>query len=141
MDKPSVIVERDGAVKLTPSADMKGRTALRRVMNNIQEEAVYTDEYSAYNILDGFCNHQTVNHSMGQYARGGGIHINTVEAEFPVFRPWMATYRGISKENPYCAQYNFLRNTREEDRARRAAATAVSALTNMEEEPCTISFI
>jgi len=70
MDKPSVmgVVERDGAVKLIPSTDMKGQTVLRRVMNNIQEEAeaVYTDEYSAYNILDGFCNHQTVNHSMGQ---------------------------------------------------------------------------
>jgi len=28
----------------------------------------------------------------------------------------------------YCAQYNFLRNTREEDRARRAAAIAISPL-------------
>jgi len=60
-----------------------------------------------------------------------------------VLRPWIATYRGISKENLYlyCAQYNFLRNTKEEDRARRAAAIATSTLTNIEEEPCTISFI
>ena len=146
-DKPSIMgmVERGGAVRLIPSANMTGRTVLRRVMNHIHEEAeaVYTDEYSAYNILDGFCNHQTVNHSMGEYARDGGIHINTVEAEFSVFRPWVATYRGISKENLhlYCAQYNFLRNTREEDRTRRATSIAISALTNIEEEPCTISFI
>jgi len=55
---------------------MTGRTVLRRVMNNIHEdvEAMYTDEYSAYNVLDGFCNHQTVNHSLGEYAREGGIH-------------------------------------------------------------------
>lgn len=55
----------------------------------------------------------------------------------------MATYRGISKESLYlyCAQYNFLRNTREEDRARRATTIAVSNLTNIEEEPCIISFI
>ena len=139
------MVERGGAVRLIPSASMTGRVVLRRVMNNIQEEteAVYTDEYPTYNLLDGFCNHQTVNHSLGQYARESGIHTNTVEAEFSVFRPWMATYRGISKENLYlyCAQYNFLRNTKEEDRARRAAAIATSTLTNIEEEPCTISFI
>ena len=146
-DKPPIMgmVERGGAVKLIPSANMTARVILRRVTNNIHEEAeaVYTDEYPAYHVLDGFCNHQTVNHSLGQYARDGGIHTNTVEAEFSVFRPWMATYRGISKENLYlyCAQYNFLRNTREENRAERAAAIAISHLTNMEKEPCTVSFI
>lgn len=114
-------------------------------MNHIHEEAesVYTDEYPAYNVLDGFCNNQTVNHSLGEYARDGGVHTNTVEAEFSVFRPWIATYRGISKENLYfyCAQYNFLRNTKEEDRARRAAAMAIGPLTNIEEEPCIVSLI
>ena len=139
-DKPPImgIVERGGTVKLTPSANMTGRTVLRRALNNIHEdaEAVYTDDYPAYNILDGYCNHQTVNHSLGQYARDGGIHTNTVEAEFSVFRPWMDTYRGISKENLhlYTAQYNFLRNTRKEDRAKRATAMVAIHLTNMEED-------
>jgi len=146
VDKPPIMgmVERGGAVKLLPSTNMTRRTVLRRVMNSIHEnvEAMYTDEYSAYNVLDGFCNHQTVNHSLGEYARGK-VHTNTVEAEFSVFRPWIDTYRGISKENLYlyCAQYNFLRNTREEDRARRAAAIAMNTLANIEEEPCIISFI
>jgi len=145
-DKPPIMgmVERGGAVKLIPSANVTGRTILRRVTNNIHEEikAIYTDEYPAYNILDGFCNHQTVNHSLGEYARNS-VHTNTVEAEFSVFRPWMATYRGISKENLYlyCAQYNFLRNTREEDRAKRAATIAINTLTNIEKEPCHINFI
>jgi len=146
-DKPPItgMVERGGTVRLTSSTNMTGRVVLRRVMNHIHEEAeaLYTDDYPAYNVLDGFCNHETVNHSLGQYARDGDIHTNTVEAEFSVFRPWMATYRGISKENLYlyCAQYNFLRNTREEDRARRAAAIAISHLANIEEEPCIISLI
>jgi len=145
-DKPPImgIVERGGAVKIIPSANMTGRTIFRRVTNHIHEdvEAIYTDEYPAYDILDGFCNHQTVNHSLGEYARNG-VHTNTVEAEFSVFRPWMTTYRGISKENLYlyCAQYNFLRNTREEDRAKRAATIAINTLTNIEEEPCHINFI
>jgi len=60
---------------------------------------------------------------------------------FSVFRAWMTTYRGVSKENLYlyCAQYNFLRNTREEDRAKRAATIAINTLTNIEEEPCHIA--
>jgi transposase-like protein len=146
-DKPPVmgIVERAGAVRLIPSADMTGRTVFRRALNNIHEEAeaVYTDDYPVYHILNGFCNHQTVNHSLGEYAREGGIHINTAEAEFSIFRPWIGTYRGVSKESLhlYCAQYSFLRNTRKEDRARRAAAIAISPITNIEEEPCTISLI
>lgn len=144
-DKPPIMgmVERGGAVRLTPSANVTGRAVLRRVMNNIHKEAeaVYTDEYPAYHVLDRFYNHQTVNHSLGQHAIDGGIHTNTVEAEFSVFRPWIETYRGISKENLYCAQYSFLRNTREEDRARRAAAIAISSLVNMEKEPCIVSLI
>ena len=50
---------------------------------------------------------------------------------------------GVSKENLYlyCTQYSFLRNAREEDRAKRAAAIAINILTNIEEEPCHISFI
>ncbi|MBS7633881.1 IS1595 family transposase [Candidatus Bathyarchaeota archaeon] len=90
-DKPAIMgmVERGGTVKLIPSANMTEQAVLRRVMRSIREdvEAIYTDEYPAYHILDGFRNHQTVNHSIGEYARDGGIHINTVEAEFSVFRP------------------------------------------------------
>lgn len=144
-DKPPIVgmAERGGAVKLIPSTDIAGRTILRRALTNIHEEAeaIYTDDYPAYNILDSYCNHETINHSLGQYARDGGIHTNTVEAEFSIFRPWMDTYRGVSKENLhlYCAQYNFLRNTRKEDRTRRAVAMIAIPLTNIEEQPCTIS--
>jgi hypothetical protein len=60
---------------------------------------------------------------MGEYARGK-VHINTVEAEFSVFRPWNATFRGYSKEkiHLYIAQYNHLRNTRQMKREERTLA-------------------
>lgn len=102
------VVERGGAVRLIPSVGVTARTIVRRTLSNVHEEAeaVYTGDYPAYHVLDGYCNHQTVNHNLGEYARDGGIHTNMVEAEFSIFRPWMATYRGISKENLhlYCAQ-------------------------------------
>ena len=65
-----------------------------------------------------------------------------MEAEFSVFRPWIDTYRGITKENLhlYCVQYNFLRNTKREERTRRTIVMLIIPLTNME-EPCTIRLI
>ena len=35
---------------------------------------------------------------MGEYARGG-VHINTCEGEFSMFRPFMAVHRGVAKYN------------------------------------------
>ena len=45
------------------------------------------------------------------------------------------------KENIYYVQEKTLRNVREEDRARRAEAMAISTLTNIEKEPPIVSLI
>jgi transposase-like protein len=64
-------------------------------------------------LIRSLSRHDTVNHSLREYARGR-VHTNTVEAEFSIFRPWTATFRGISKEHLhlYTAHYDLLRNTR-----------------------------
>jgi len=128
VDKPPIlgVVKRKGQVRLIPMKDVATKTVLRRLFKNIKlddVEAVYTDDYPAYNFLGGIAHHETVNHSNGEYARGK-VHINTVEAEFSVFRPWNATFRGYSKEKThlYTAHYNYLRNTRHMDRVRRTLA-------------------
>jgi len=51
---------------------------------------------------------------------------DTPAREFSAFKPWIDTYRGILKENIYYVQEKPLRNTREEDRARRAEAMAIT---------------
>jgi len=43
--------------------------------------AFYTDDYPVYNFLRSLSLHETVNHSLGEYAKSG-IHTNTVEGEF-----------------------------------------------------------
>jgi len=88
--------------------------------------AFYTDDYPSYNFLGSLSLHETVNHSLGEYARGK-VHTNTVEAEFSVFRPWNATFRGYSKKNIqlYIAHYNFLRNNRHLDRIERTLAILI----------------
>ena len=40
---------------------------------------VYTDEASAYNVLDGWYDHESVNHSAGEYVRGMA-HTNGIES-------------------------------------------------------------
>lgn len=93
---------RKGLVRLIPMRDVAAKTVLRHLFKNIKldgMEAVYTDDYPAYNFLDSLAHHETINYSSGECAKGK-IHINTVEAEFSVFRPWNATLRGYSKENP-----------------------------------------
>jgi len=125
VDKPPIlgVVERKGLMRLIPMADVASRTVLRRLFKtfNLEDvEALHTDDYPAYNALRSLSLHETVNHSMGEYAREE-VHTNTVEAEFSVFRPWNATFRGYSKEklHLYTAHYNFLRNNRHLNRTQR----------------------
>lgn len=126
VDKPPVlgVVERGGPVRLIPLTDVAARTVLRRLFKcfHLEDvEAFITDDYPSYNWLRSLGRHEAVNHSIGEYARGW-IHSNTVEAEFSVFRPWSATFRGTSKENLhlYTAHYNYIRGGRGLNRVERA---------------------
>jgi len=117
------MVSRAGGVAIAPAAYVKSEDILKRAAKNVDPEAaIYHDDHPSYSILSGAYRHEAVNHSLGEYARDGGIHTNTVEAEFSIFRPWWATYRGVSKEKAYlyCSHYQFLRNTRRVNRVQRA---------------------
>lgn len=115
-DKPPVfcMLERGGKLRLFPQLDVKSKPILKKFLRSLTWNAqVYTDDFSSYDILPPE-HHQSINHSDGEYANGR-VHINTVEGEFSVYRPWMATFRGVSKENLYlyCSHYEFWRNERE----------------------------
>lgn len=118
------MVSRDGGrVTIAPAAYVRSEDILKRAVKKIEPEAtIYHDDYRSYSILDGAFKHQSVNHSSGEYTRDGGIHTNTVESEFSIFRPWWENYRGVSKEHAYlyCSHYQLLRNTRNMDRVQRA---------------------
>jgi len=66
---------------------------------NIEEGCnTYTDNLPSYNVLDQEYVHEKVDHSKGEYARWE-VHVNTCEAEFSLFRFFMATHRGVAKYN------------------------------------------
>jgi hypothetical protein len=61
-----------------------------------------------------FANHQTVNHSIGEYVRGD-VHTNTIEGYFSVLkRGIMGTYHHVSPQHlkRYLAEFDFRYNER-----------------------------
>jgi len=58
---------------------------------------VYTDDYDIYDFLSqaGY-GHRSVDHAAGEYARGR-VHCNTAEAIWSLLRPYLCTFRGVSK--------------------------------------------
>lgn len=127
LDKPPIIgaCDRNGKVRLKVSNHADSTSILAVFITIISffpdmfkfltgEMKVFTDDFSAYKFLDkiGIC-HESVNHSIGEYARGE-VHNNTMEGYWSVIRHWMNTYRGVSKKNlpSYVALCEFVENNR-----------------------------
>lgn len=109
------IVQRQGQIRLLAQRHLRKDTFRPLLKRWVQRGAnVYTDDYDIYHFLSpaGF-RHQSVNHSQGEYARGK-VHINTAEAVFSLVRPYLATFRGVSKVYLplYAGAFEFIYNHR-----------------------------
>jgi len=73
-----------------------------------------TDTWSGYNLLDAAYEHHSVKHSE-QYVTAEGVHCNTAEAEWSIFKPWWRQFRGVAKRHlyQYLIQYEFKRTHRD----------------------------
>lgn len=114
MDKPPIlgVVERGEPVKLISMADVAAKMVLHCLFKNFHLEDVevlIVEDYPSYSWLRSLNCHETVSHSIGEYARGWA-YTNIMEVEFSVFRPRNATFRGTSKESLhlYATQYNHI---------------------------------
>jgi len=110
------LVERGGKVRSVHVDDVKARTLLPIVNENIAKEArVMTDDAAAYyKKLKGFRSHETVNHVAGEYVRGD-VHTNTVEGYFSIFKRGMkGVYQHCSEQHlhRYLAEFDFRYNNR-----------------------------
>jgi transposase-like protein len=119
-DKPPII----------GGCDRKGNIRLG-VLNHVDSDAVFTflltvvailsnmlkiftDDFTAYMFLrKTWVQYESVNHSAGEYARGE-VHNNTMEGYWSVYRPWMNTYRGVSKKYlpEYTLFFEFVENNK-----------------------------
>jgi hypothetical protein len=87
------------------------------VRANIHRESVLmTDESRLYGEVGQlFAAHHTTHHSAGEYAREGGIHSNTIESYFSVFKRGMqGVYQHCAEKHlhRYLAEFDFRHNNR-----------------------------
>ena len=109
--------------------DLKAKRLVPILRENIDKDAtVYTDEAGQYRSLGRvFADHDFVRHSADQWAKPGGVHTNTIEGYFSIFKRGMkGVYQHCSKRHlhRYAAEFEFRYNNREgngPDDASRAA--------------------
>ena len=110
------LVERGGSVRSfhVPVADKISVVGI--VRENIARESVlHTDESALYKgSAEHFAGHETVHHSSGEYVRGG-IHTNTIEGYFSIFKRGMkGVYQHCAEKHlhRYLAEFDFRYNNR-----------------------------
>ena len=124
------LVERGGKVRSfhVPRADKA--TVKKIVADNIAHESrLHTDQSRLYTEVGGlFGEHETVNHSAKEYARGD-VHVNSAEGYFSIFKRGMrGVYQHCSEKHlhRYLAEFDFRYNHRTalgfSDEARTVAA-------------------
>lgn len=125
MAKKSTIigaVERKGRIKAEVSISRGARVLGAFIDKNISQEdtRLMTDDYSGYmNVAKGY-NHQTVNHSKKEWARGD-VHTNTIESFWShIKRSIRGTHKVVSKKHlqSYLDGFVFLYDNRHNDNER-----------------------
>jgi hypothetical protein len=115
------IVNRDtGEAKLEVSQSTTYLDLAEKVMNNIEVGSnLITDELTSYRALKIYYNHETINHSKGEYVRKESgaykIHTNSVEGLFShLKRTMVGTYHWFSKKHAskYLKEVSFRYSTR-----------------------------
>ena len=95
--------ERGGKVVAKPLEATDGRSLIEFVESHTEPGAtVYTDDAAAYTGLPNILNqyqHESVKHSVGEYARGA-VHTNGIESVWSVFkRSLTGTWHHVSKKH------------------------------------------
>ncbi len=113
-------LQRNGEIRLkhVPNSTSETLFAFAQSLINRQTECVFTDDATAYNGLEMFLkvDHETVNHSAGQYVRHGKIHTNGIENVFSLFkRSIVGSFHHISEKHidRYLDEFEHRFNNRE----------------------------
>lgn len=111
------LVERGGNVRTFHVAQATKENVAKLVTENVAIESVLmTDESRLYGDMDlRFAAHHTTSHSAGEYVREGGIHSNTIESYFSVFKRGMrGVYQHCDEKHlhRYLAEFDFRHNRR-----------------------------
>ncbi len=130
IDKMKVVslVERDGPLRSFHVDHVNSSTIQGVLYRNVDRKSdLLTDEAKYYKAAGKqFASHEAVNHSAAEYARGHGIHVNTLEGYFSIFKRGMkGVYQHCAEKHlkRYLCEFDFRYNTRDiedSDRAMKA---------------------
>jgi transposase-like protein len=120
------LVDRTGGVRSYHVADVTAATLKPILLAQVSPKStVYTDsagQYRKAKLDKEFAHHETVNHMIGEYARGL-VHTNTVECFFGLFkRGLIGTYHHVSSAHlqRYATEFDFRFSNRKTTDAERS---------------------
>jgi|SRR5579871_315319 len=110
------LVERDGATRSVVLERSPSQPEIYTALwQNVDEATTIHTDGAQYYRNNPMAKHETVNHSIGEYARDG-VHVNTAEGYFSVFKRGMiGTYQKVESQHlhRYVAEFDFRQSTRE----------------------------
>jgi transposase-like protein len=112
------LVQRHGSVRTRVVNSVDATTLKAALQDNVSRDAsILTDELQAYRraTKGSKGGHLTVNHSMGEYSRGG-VNTNTAESFFALLKRGVyGTFHSVSKQHlrRYCDEFSFRWNSRD----------------------------
>jgi transposase-like protein len=96
------MLERGEEVRAFVLDDAKRDTIMAKIHENVKKGSkIMTDEHKAYYWLYSQYKHQVVNHSKGEYKKGGDAHTNSIEGF------WSTLKRGVYGIYHHCEQEAF----------------------------------
>lgn len=107
-----VLVETSGKAHAQPVECVDSKTLKASMEQVIRPSSrIVTDELPAYrNAIQGFADHQTVNHGNDEYVNKDGFHTNTAESYFALLKRGIhGTFHHVSKSHlhRYCDEFSF----------------------------------
>jgi len=108
------LVERGGEIRSFPIASKKFGDLLPVLYENVHPASTLHTDGASYYKFPPVAKHESVDHSKGEYARDG-VHINTLEGFFSVFKRGMVgTYQHCGEQHlqRYLAEFDFRQNNR-----------------------------
>ena len=118
------LIERGGDVRSFHVPTVAAKTLKPIMREQIRKDTeIMTDDFRAYRgLADEFADHQSVNHSAGEYVRGR-IHTNTIENYFSILKRGLTgvyQHVGANHLRRYIGEFDFRYNNRgisDEERA------------------------
>lgn len=95
------ILQRGGNLKAKVIDNVKMRTLEQYIVENVKiGSQLYTDDFLSYSKIGKLYSHESVRHGRGEYVRAGGIHSNSAESFWAIFkRGHYGTYHSMSKKH------------------------------------------